>query len=401
VSGGRKTGAVILALQAALTLTLVAGSLTTGKALVRLLGADLGFRAGNLATFRVSLYGTSRRAGYHGDAQYYSDALDRLRSIPGVESAAAVERLPLAQAEIFGMSYKLDSGEDRTATSVAVTPEYFRTLGVPVIEDRGFTDADGQGTELVAVVNEDAARQIGARGSLLGKRVALTGMRDNSGREVTYPWATIVGVVRNTRWKPALAPNRFSAQLYTPVAQSRPMFGVFVAHVRGDAGRYLAAGRDAIGQVDRSVPVFDVKTMEERRDEALATPRFYATAVTLFAGFALLLAVAGVYGAASHSIAQRTHEIGVRIAIGARFGDVRAMLLRQSLIPVALGTIAGVAAAAGLGRYVNHLIDDAQPVSAWTCAAAGMGLVAAAAAAVWLATRRVTRMDPLNALKVE
>ena len=206
--------------------------------------------------------------------------------------------------------------------------------------------------------------------------------------------------MRTTRWKPGLEPNRFDAQVYTPVAQTRPAFAVFVARVRGDAGRYLAVGRAAIGNVDHGVPVFDVKTFDQRRNEAIATPRFYATAMMFFAAFALLLAVVGVYGAASHSIAQRTHEIGIRIAVGGGQSTVRLMLLWQSLAPVALGVIAGLAASIGLGRFLSHLIASAQPVSGLIVAGAGMALVAAAATAVWLATRRITRTDPLDALKV-
>jgi len=137
-----------------------------------------------------------------------------------------------------------------------------------------------------------------------------------------------------------------------PVAQETPAFVTFVARVRGDAERYLPILRDAVRQVDREVPIYSVETLDRRLRESLAKPRFYTTAVEFFGVLALLLAVIGVYGVAAHSIAQRMHEIGVRVAMGATPGEVRFMLLRQSLAPVVLGLAAGVAGA-GVGTIVE------------------------------------------------
>jgi putative ABC transport system permease protein len=159
--------------------------------------------------------------------------------------------------------------------------------------------------------------------------------------------------------------------------------------------------RDAVQQVDRQVPVYDVKTLDERLSDMLATPRFYTTAVLFFGGFALLLAVVGIYGAASYSIAQRTHEIGVRIAVGATAGGVRGMLLWQSMLPMGCGAAAGIAGAALLGRYLQHLIAGAESTGAWTCTGAAATLALAAALAVWTATGRIVRMDPTAALRAE
>jgi ABC-type antimicrobial peptide transport system permease subunit len=156
-----------------------------------------------------------------------------------------------------------------------------------------------------------------------------------------------------------------------------------------------------VQQIDSEVPVYDVRTMSQRLEEFLAGARFYASAVLFFAVLATLLAAIGVYGVAAHSIAQRTHEIGVRIAVGAAPAEVRLMLLRQSVLPVAAGTIAGIAASLELGRLIGHLIEKAEPVGMWTCGAAALALLATAAAAVWTATRRVTRIDAASALKAE
>jgi putative ABC transport system permease protein len=144
-----------------------------------------------------------------------------------------------------------------------------------------------------------------------------------------------------------------------------------------------------------------VKTFDQRLAESLAGPRFYTTAVVFFGALGLLLAVIGVYGVASYSIIQRTHELGVRIAIGASAQHMRWMLLRESLLPVAMGMAAGLAGAFGLGRFLQHLLDTAQGVDSLTCAAAAIALAAIAAIAVWSATQRILRLDPMQVLRAE
>jgi ABC-type antimicrobial peptide transport system permease subunit len=156
-----------------------------------------------------------------------------------------------------------------------------------------------------------------------------------------------------------------------------------------------------VQRTDRDVPVFDVKTLDQRLADTLARPRFYTTAILFLAGFALLLAVAGAYGVATYSIAQRTHEIGVRIAVGASPQRLRATLFRQSVLPVGAGMLAGVFGAAGLGRLLQHLIASAEPAGLWICAAAAFVLATSTAAAVWTATGRIVRMDATAALRVQ
>jgi putative ABC transport system permease protein len=243
----------------------------------------------------------------------------------------------------------------------------------------------------VIILNEDCARGLGP---MVGKKVVS---RDQDKKAYT-----VVGVVRTTSLFGPVHPSNFpSRQVFLPMDQLRQPSATFVVRMRGRPEAYIPMLRDLVQQVDRGVPMFDVKTLGQRLDDNLAGPRFYTTAVLFFGGFALLLAVIGVYGVAAHSIAQRKHEIGVRVAVGAAPREVRLMLLRQSLAPVALGAIGGSAAALGLGRFLNHLIEGAQPLGGWTCAAAGVGMTAIVAAAVWSATRRVSRMDPMSALRAE
>jgi predicted lysophospholipase L1 biosynthesis ABC-type transport system permease subunit len=167
------------------------------------------------------------------------------------------------------------------------------------------------------------------------------------------------------------------------------------------AARYLAPCRDAAQAADPQVPAYDVETLDQRLSENLARPRLYTSAVLFLGVLALLLAMVGTYGVASYSITQRTHEIGVRIAVGASPRGLRGMLLRQSMLPVACGALAGIAGAAALGRYLQHLIANADATGPLTCAVAAAALAATAALAVWTATGRVVRMDPTAALRAE
>jgi putative ABC transport system permease protein len=153
--------------------------------------------------------------------------------------------------------------------------------------------------------------------------------------------------------------------------------------------------------VDPRVPVFRVSTLGAILTESLAKSRFYTTAVLFFGAFALLLAVIGIYGVASFSIAQRTHELGVRLAVGASSERLRTMLLRQSLLPVVAGMVLGVAGAMALGRMVEHLMDNADPIRVPLCAAAALLLAMTASLTVWTATRRIVRMDPMTVLRAE
>ena len=169
----------------------------------------------------------------------------------------------------------------------------------------------------------------------------------------------------------------------------------------GDTEAYLPILRGAIRSVDPRVPVYHVTTLGAMWSESLARSRFYTTAVLFFGAFALLLAVVGIYGVASFSIAQRTHELGVRLAVGASSARLRAMLLRQSLVPVAAGMVLGIAGAMAFGRMVEHLMDTADPIRVPLCAAAALLLAMTASLTVWAASRRIVRMDPMTVLRAE
>lgn len=390
-SGVSRMRTVLTVMQAALTVTLAAGSLTMGRGFLKLLGTDLAFRTDHVVTLNVSLAGT-RYERENLERRYYGEALAQLRGVQGVESAAAVSNLPLNSRMFSGGRFALDSGEQgKMAVLNNASPGYFRTMGIEVMEGREFTESDRQGTEPVIIISDDLARSF-ARSRIVGRRIKL-------------PWvgapqvATIIGIVRAQRiMGPAY---ESSAQIFRPIEQSPPGFLTFVARVRGNPEAYLAVCRDALQRTDRDVPVYDVRTLGQRLAEVLARPRFYTTAILFLAGFALLLAIAGTYGVATHSVAQRTHEIGVRTAVGASLGGLRYMVFLHSMAPVGMGLLAGVFGAAGLDRFLRHLIASAEPAGLWVCSAAALVLAVSTAVAVWTATGRITRMDPIAALRAE
>lgn len=387
-SGVSRMRAVLTAMQAALTVALVAASFSMGRSFLKLLGTDLAFRADRVVTLNVSLSGT-RYETDNNERRYYGEALERLREVPGVESAAAVSHLPLISIMFSGGRFELDSGEQgKMAVINEASPGYFRTIGTEVVEGREFTESDRQGAERVVIISDDLARSFG--------RERIVGRKLNVGAP---QMATIVGTVRAQR---ILGPSRDGiAQIFRPIEQSPPGFGTFVVKVRGNPEPYLAVCRDAVQRIDRNVPVYDARTLDQRLTATLSRPRFYTTAILFFAGFALLLAIVGTYGVATYSVAQRTHEIGVRIAMGASPHRLRGMLFRQSMLPVGAGMLAGVFGAAGFGRLVRHLIASAEPTGLWLCATAAAVLAVATALAVWTATERIVRMDPMAALKIE
>jgi putative ABC transport system permease protein len=191
------------------------------------------------------------------------------------------------------------------------------------------------------------------------------------------------------------------SQVFIPSSTPGGFFSTFVTRVDGRAEDRLAMVRDTIQSVDPQVPVFGVKTMEQRLDDALARPQFYRTAVLCFAAFALLLAVIGIYGVVSYTVAQRTHEMGVRMALGTTPAGLRVNLLRQGLLTIGAGALPGVAGAVLTGRFLESLVDGAAPANATTYTASVISIALVAAAGIWVATRPIARLDIVEILRTE
>lgn len=386
LSGGRLRKS-LLALQAALTILLIAGAFGMGQTFLALIDNDLGFSKDNIVTITVSIEGSGLESAA-AEQQYYHDALERLRSAPGIEAAGAVSYLPLDKRMYQSFPLKLDSGQEISRVIAnAAMPGYFETMGIPVLAGRDFLPGR---LERTVIVNEAFANETGLGTALIG-------------RTMTTRWSDkpyeIVGIVPTSRLNNPAYPG--SPQAFWQIDEEPPAQVSFVARTRGPANAYLASSRTAIQSVNQGIPVYHVTTMEGRFQGATAQPRFYTIALFFFGSMAALMAAIGIYGAAANAVAKRKREMGVRLALGASRGGVRTMIVRESLTPIAVGSVVGVAAALAWGRSLGSLIVDARPLDLTLCATAAAFVLLVAALAAWSATVRILRIHPADALRAE
>jgi predicted permease len=384
----RVTRDILVAGQAALTIVLLTASVSVGRAFVNLLRMDRGFDTSGLITVSVSLDGTTRQVAGR-QLPYFEEALNRIRRIPEVRDASETEFLPLNSPAFLGGPHGLDGRPAKeNSMIVPVLSGYFQTMGGHILFGREFTEAEVRSDAKAAVVTESFARQFGEPGDAIGHEVTQTGRAP----------LRIIGVVRGMDY---MTDGANSTQIFVPAHSPGGFYSTFVVRVNGQAKDHLATIRDAIRSVDPQVPVFDAKTMEQRMEDALGRPKFYRTALLFFAGFALLLAVVGMYGVVSYSVAQRTREMGVRLALGTTTGKLRTMLLWQGLVSVAAGAAMGIAGATLTGRYLESLVTGAKPFDLATFIFSVVLLLLTAALSIWSATRRIAGLDIMDILRFE
>ncbi len=388
--GSRLVRQSLVAAQVMLTMILLAASVGLGSAFVHLMGIDRGYDVRGVVTASVSLDGTTHQRN-NRQLPYFEDALSRIRRLPGVRSASATEFLPLYASAFVGGPFGLDGrAASRNSTLIPVLSGYFGTMGSTILYGREFNEAEVRSGAKVAVVNERFAAGFGAPQDVVGHQLTTDG----------DPPRKIVGVVKGMEYEtdPTMVNGN---QVFVPSENPGSFFSTFVVRVDGQAEDHLAAIRDTIQSVDPQVPVFGAKTMQQRLDEVFAYPRFYRTAVWTFAGFALLLAVIGIYGIVSYAVVERTQEMGVRMALGGTPVRLRGMLLRHGLMMVMAGALPGIAGAQLTGRFLESLMDGAQPVGLATSAGLVLLLALVASVSIWSATRRIVRFDIMAILRSE
>lgn len=389
--GARLIRETLVAAQVMLTMVLLTASISVGRAFVNLVRTDRGFDTKGLVTVSVSLDGTTHDVDGH-QLPYFEEALDRIRRLPDVRSASETEFLPLYANGFVGAPFGLDGRPaKRNSMMVPVLSDYFKTMGGRILYGREFSDADVHSDAKVVVVNERFAMEFGSPPDALDHEITL-GNRP--------PWK-IIGVVKGMDYMTETMDTARSNQIFVPAHSPGGFVSTFVARVDGRAEDRLPVIRDTIRSVDPQVPVFGVKTMEQRLADAVARPRFYRTAVLFFAGFALLLAAIGIYGVVSYAVAQRTREMGVRLALGAMPFRLRRILLRQGLLAVAAGTILGIAGAMLSGRFFESLVVGAKSIDLATFIFSIVFIVLIASASIWAGTRRIARLDILETLRIE
>jgi predicted permease len=389
--GARLVRETLVAAQVMLTIVLLTSSVSVGRAFVNLMRTDRGFDTKGLVTVSVSLEGTTY--GMDGrQLPYFEETLDRIRQLPGVRSASETEFLPLDAKGFVGGPFEFDGREaTQNSTMVPVLGDYFKTMGGHIVYGREFHDAEVRSDAKVVVVNERFAAEFGPPADAIDHEITI-------GK--SPPWK-IIGVVKGMDYMTETMDTAHSNQIFIPAHSPGGFVSTFVARVDGRAEDSLAAIRDTIRSVDAQVPVFGVKTMEQRMADVVARPKFYRTAVLFFAGFALLLAVIGIYGVVSYAVARRTREMGVRMALGATPVRLRGTLLGRGLLTVAIGAICGIAGATLSGRFLASLMEGAKPADPATLILSILFITLIASASIWAGSRRIARLDILDILRIE
>lgn len=391
-AGSRLRSGLVVA-EVALSLVLLVGAGLLLQSFVNLRGVDTGFDATDRVTMRVTLPG----ARYEDRSEMvvaYRELEERLNVAPGIRAAGFVSEVPLA-ADRGGTSFlkegesEIPEGENRTVNFAVVTPTYFQAMGIPVRQGRGFTRADGPEGERVVVVNDALVRQHFTGGDPIGRRIGFHGQ-----------WYRIAGVVAGVRHATLRDdPNPSLYVAYDQLPWSRSMSLVVAGTGRADAA--VSATGAVIREFDAGLPVYDVMTMEQVVGESLARVRFSTWLMAAFAVIALLLAAIGIYGVIAYAVSRRTQEIGVRVAIGARAGDVLRLVLGQAMRLAAIGIVVGVLAALVLARFLQSLLYGVGSADPLVLAAVVVVLSGIAALACYVPARRATRVNPVDALRHE
>ncbi|HEX2254789.1 MAG TPA: ABC transporter permease [Thermoanaerobaculia bacterium] len=393
-----RSGLVVAEIALAAMLLVGAGLLI--RSFRELQQVDPGFDPQGLLAFDLSLPSTA----YPEDPQreqFYSQALERLRALPGVEAAGGVLGLPLSNLA-FVITFEVEGrpparpGEEPAMHVNVITPGYFETLGVPVVRGRDLRAGDGPGAPPVVLINEAAVRQFFPDQDPLGKRIIL-GWGRGDGEDTVR--GDVVGVVGDTRKEGLHLPAE--PEIYIPHRQVPVAPLTLVARIAGDPMALLPAARRQLQELDPNLPLDNPRTVEQMVYASSSQPRFYTLLLTVFAGIALLLAAVGTFGVMSYSVAQRTRELGIRIALGAEPGRLRQRVLGRALGLTLTGVAVGLAGALALTRLLASLLYEVSTTDLATFSVVAAVLAAVAVTASYLPARAATRVDPMVALRAE
>jgi len=406
----------LVILEVATTLVLLIGAGLMIRSFYLLQKVNPGFSYEHLTSFAVSLpdkkYETQDQ-----QAAFYNQLLENIRSLPGVESTAAASGLPLGNNG-WQTGFTVDGqplpppNQTPLMEACSVTPDYFKAMNIPLLRGRVFQESDDRswlaGKDLsklkederfvaglnAVVIDEEFAHRYWPNEEAVGKRIKLG--RDDP----KNPLLTVIGVVGRVKME-GLNNNSDRVQGYYPFKQM-PLGGMDVV-IKGssDPNQLLAAVRQTVKNLDPDQPIYNPRTMDEIRAESVAPDRLNLTLLSLFAGLALLLAIVGIYGVMSYSVSQRTHEIGIRMAIGARPGDVFRMILGQGMKLALIGVLVGLVGAFALTRLMASMLFGVRPTDATTFSVISVLLIAVALLACYLPGRRATKVEPVISLRYE
>ena len=392
---GRRVRSVLVVVEVALAVVVLIGAGLLIRSFVRLRSADPGFQPAGVLTLRLPLAG-GRNASPDRRIAFFRQVTDRVATLPGVRAVGAANGLPLTGLGV-GSNFAVDgrpapAPEQRPMGLLrSVTCAYFRTMGIPLVAGRVFADSDTSQAPPVIVVNQALARRFWPEGNPIGGRLVVD---QNNGRV-----AEIVGVVADV--KPERIENQDWPTIYNPYAQVPVTTMIMVVRTAQPSLSLASAVEREVHRLDPDQPVADIRSMEDVVDRAIAGPRFNAALLGVFAEIAFLLAAVGIYGVISCEVGERTHEIGIRVALGAQPGDVLKLVLGQGARLAGYGIAAGMVAAFALTRLMASMLYGVRATDAYTFVAIPVLLGAVALAASYLPSRRALALDPVTALRHE
>ena len=395
-TGSHRLRGLLVVSEVALSLMLLISAGLLIRSFLQLVKTDPGFNSDSLLTMNLVL----PAAKYKDEPQraaFYSELLRRVEALPGVELAAAINHLPLG-GNNSSTSFLIEGlpdpppGQETSGRYRVCTPNYFKAMGIPVLRGRAFTDQDRAGSPPVIIVNETLARKYWPNTDAVGKRMRYTGPLEQN------PWMQVVGVAKDVKHEMNLP---ITEDFYVPHAQDAWLSMVLVAKTKVDPAAMAAPIRQQVWSIDKDQPVFDVKTMRDVRAISLTLYSFSSVMLSIFAGVALLLAAIGIYGVMSYAVTQRTQEIGIRMALGARAADVLKLVVRNGMSLAVIGAVVGLAGAYALTRLLASLLVGVTPTDSFTFLTVTFGLLLIALLACYIPARRATKVDPLVALRYE
>jgi putative ABC transport system permease protein len=391
---------VLVVAELALSVILLAGAGLMLKSVYRLIAVDPGFRPDHLLKLSMGLT-TSQYQKDPAIRAFWRQVLEGVRAVPGIESVALGTGVPLTNQHsrfditIEGMPLPAPGSFPHPDGHV-VSPGYFRTLGIHLVRGREFTDADSETAPRVGIINSRIARDFFPDQDPVGKRY----MMGRPGEHNRKPaWITIVGVVEDTRLYGLANPSRL--EVYRPLAQSSSDEMDVIVKSRLEPGVLTSSIRAVIASIDRDQPITSIATMDQLVQDSVGSRRVTLILLGVFSALALVLAGIGIYGVISYSVAQRTQEIGIRMALGARREDVMRMILLQGARIAAASVAIGILAAFALTRYLEKLLFSVTPGDPATFAMVAVVLVMVAMLASYIPARRTLRVDPMTALRYE
>jgi predicted permease len=400
-SGGRSSGgparnrmrsALVIFETASAVLLLIGAGLLIGS-FMRLLHVPPGFDPDGVVVARVAVPAARYPKVESGQAMYRR-VLDGIGSLPGVDAASVASNLPLA--DDWSIGFRIEGEAPTTyhsSINTWVSNDYFRAMGISLVEGRGFTDEDREGATPVVIINQSFARKFWPGEDPLGKRIRWGGWK--------VDWLTVVGVVGDVRVSSLEAEPEPAS--YMPIFQVGRLRQdvVFVARTSKDPSSLVAAIREQIQRVDEELPVYDIKTMNNVIEASVGQRRFAMLLLAVFAGVALLLASVGLYAVMTNLVAQRRREIGIRMALGARGLDVIGMVVGRGALLAAIGVVSGLGGALALTRAMESLLFGVSATDPLVFSVVPMALMAVAVGACLAPALRAARVDPMEALRCE